>query len=51
MSDNFESLILEHLRALRSGQCRIEDDLKEVKHRLTSLESTVAGSRRDSTGT
>ncbi len=42
-------LVLEHLRALRDGQNNIRDDLKEVKHRLTSLESLVSATRRDST--
>ena len=47
MPDNVENLILEHLRALREGQDRLEFGLKEVKARLTSLESAVAGGRRD----
>jgi len=47
MNENIDNLILEHLRALRAGQDRIEDELKEVKGRLSHLESTVIGSRRD----
>ena len=47
MPDNVENRILEHLRALREGQDRLEFGLKEVKARLTSLESAVAGGRRD----
>jgi hypothetical protein len=30
MSDNFDNLVLEHLRALRGGQDRIESELREV---------------------
>lgn len=51
MPDNVENLILEHLRALRAGQGRIEDEVKEVKHRLTSVEAGIAGLRRDGAGT
>ncbi len=51
MSEQTENLILEHLRALRGGQGRITDEIKEVKHRLTSLESGIAGLRRDGAGT
>ena len=45
--ENVENLILEHLKSLRSGQDRIEHELKEVKGRLTSLESNFASGRRD----
>lgn len=48
MSDNVENLILEHLRGMRAGQERIEHELREIKNRITSLESGVAGIRRDS---
>ncbi len=48
MPDNVENPILEHLRA---GQDRIENEIKEVKHRLTSVESGVAGLRQDGAGT
>jgi len=50
MSDKVENLIIEHLRNLRAGQDRLEDGLKEVKQRLTSLESGIAGLRRDNIG-
>ena len=46
--ENVENLILEHLKSLRSGQDRVEHELKEIKGRLTSLESNFAGGRRDS---
>jgi len=51
MTENVENLMLEHLKALRAGQDRIEFELKEVKTRLTHLESTVIGSRRDAVST
>ena len=45
--ENVENLILEHLKALRSGQDNIVFEVKEVKNRLTSLEAITAGGRRD----
>lgn len=51
MTENVENLVLEHLRALRSGQDRIEAALREVKQRLTGVESNMAGLRRDNLGT
>jgi hypothetical protein len=46
--ENVANLILEHLKALRSGQDNIIFEVKEVKSRLTSLESmTASGRRRD----
>ena len=47
MADNVENLILEHLRAIRSDISSIKDDIREIKQRLTSLETCVAGLRRD----
>ena len=51
MADNLENSVLEHLRALRAGQDRIEAGLKEVKQRLTGVESGIAGLRRYNLGT
>lgn len=51
MTDNVENIILEHLRSLRAGQDRIEAALKDVRQRLTGLESGIAGLRRDNIGT
>ncbi len=51
MTDNVENIVLEHLRALRAGQDRIEISLKEIKQRLTGVESSVTGLRRDHLGT
>lgn len=51
MSEKTENLILEHLRALRAGQDRIEAKVSEANARLTSLESAVARSRSDNIST
>ena len=42
MTDNTENLILEHLKRFQDGQDRIERELKEIKSRITTLESTTA---------
>jgi len=42
MTDSVESLILEHLHGLRAGQDRLENELREVAARLTSLEAGTA---------
>jgi uncharacterized coiled-coil protein SlyX len=47
MTDNVENLILEHLRAIRGDITALRDDSREVKSRLTSLETAVAGMRRE----
>ena len=55
MSDNIENLVLEHLRGLRNQiealQVETRADFQEVKHRLTGVESGIAGLRRDSLST
>ena len=50
MVDQTDNLVLEHLRALRAGQDRIEDAIKEVKYRLTGIESGIARLHRDGAG-
>ncbi len=47
MTENIESLILEHLKRFQAGQDRIERELREVKSRLTQVEIGVAGIRGD----
>lgn len=47
MADNVENLVLEHLRALRAGQDRIENELRDIKGRLSAVESGLNGVRRD----
>jgi hypothetical protein len=47
MTDNVENLILEHLRLIRSEIASVKDDTREIKQRLTRLESSTDGLRRD----
>ena len=47
MTDNVENLVLEHLRALRSGQDRIESELRDLKERVSAVETGLNGVRRD----
>lgn len=51
MTEPIENLILEHLKRFQAGQERIEQELKEVKYRLTGVERSIAGFRRDSLST
>ena len=36
---NIESLVIEHLRAIRTGMTIVKDDVKEIKNRLSYLEA------------
>lgn len=47
MSDDNENLVLEHLRHIRGRVDLIAEDMKEVKHRLSSLESSLSLVRRE----
>lgn len=47
MSESSESLVLEHLRHIRGRVDLIADDMKEVKLRLSSLESSLSLVRRE----
>jgi uncharacterized coiled-coil protein SlyX len=47
MTDNIDSLVLEHLRAITAGQDGLDERLGRVESRLTNLEVTTAGLRRD----
>jgi hypothetical protein len=47
MPENLDNLILEHLRAMRSDITALRDDTREVKSRLTSLETAVSAMRRE----
>ena len=55
MTDNIENLVLEQLRGLRNQiealQVEARADFQELKHRLTGVESGIAGQRRDSLST
>lgn len=47
MIENVENLILEHLRAIRGDIGSLNESVRELKSRMTNLEVTVAGLRRD----
>jgi septal ring factor EnvC (AmiA/AmiB activator) len=47
MTDNVESLVLEHLRAIRVDIARVERKQDETITQLGRLELAVAGLRRD----
>ena len=47
MSADIDSLILEHLRHIRGRVDQLGEDMTIVKHRMTSLESQVAGLHGD----
>jgi hypothetical protein len=51
MTDYMENLVLEHLRALRAGQDRIEHKLSELSIRIASLEATTVRARADNLST
>jgi len=42
MSDNIESLVLEHLRAIRADMTSMKDDVREIKSRVNTLEAGQA---------
>ena len=42
MSEQVEKLILEYLRAIRGDIATIKEDIRELKMRMTSLETHVA---------
>lgn len=44
-----ESLVLEHLRAIRADVGVLREDMREVKLRLNELQSSAASMRRDQT--
>ncbi len=47
MSDNLESLVLEHLRHIRGRVDQIAEEVSEVKHRLPSLELSWVSVKRE----
>lgn len=47
MNDNVENLVLEHLRALRSDSAETRSDLREIKLRLSAMETSLARVGRD----
>lgn len=53
--EDVESLIIEHLKGLRSDvagmRTSMQEEFKDLKHRVTQLAMQVVGSRRDSSST
>lgn len=47
MSDNVENLVLEHLRHIRSRVDQIADDISDLKHRMSSLESAMVSVKHE----
>ena len=47
MTDNVESVILEHLRHIRGRVDRIAEDMKDVKLHLSSVESAMVLVKRE----
>lgn len=45
--ENVESIIIEHLRAMRADTAGIREDMREVKQRLASVETGIGGLKRD----
>lgn len=48
MTENIDSLVLEHLRHIRGKVDQIADDVSEVKYRVSSLEHSLGGIKKDS---
>jgi hypothetical protein len=49
MTENVESLVLEHLRHIRGRVDQIGEDIQDLKHRMSSLESAMVGVKREIT--
>lgn len=53
--DDVDNLIIKHLKGLRSEvagvRTAMQDEFKDVKHRLGQIETQVLGTRRDAMGT
>lgn len=47
---NIDNLLLEHMRAIRADLGDIRETQREHGHRLTRIEGSVAGLRRDQAG-
>ena len=45
--ENVDNLILEHLRAIRADIAGMRDDIREVKQRLSNVESGIGSLKRD----
>ncbi|WP_058558336.1 hypothetical protein [Thiohalocapsa sp. ML1] len=49
MTADIESLVLEHLRHIRGRVDQIGDDITDLKHRMSSLETAMVGVKRELT--
>jgi hypothetical protein len=49
MTENLDSLVLEHLRHIRGRVDQIGEDILNLKHRMSSLESAMVGVKREVT--
>ncbi|MDP1650050.1 MAG: hypothetical protein Q8M01_17870 [Rubrivivax sp.] len=47
MTENVESVIIEHLRHIRARVDRIAEDMSDMKHRMSSLESAMVLVKRE----
>ena len=47
MNENVESVIIEHLRHIRGRVDRIAEDMSDIKHRMSSLESAMVLVKRE----
>ncbi len=45
---NVDNMIIEHLKAIRADVSAIKEDAREIKTRLTSVESGIGSLKRDS---
>lgn len=51
MTADIDNLVLEHLRAIRADSADMKRDLRDVKARLSSIESYIATLHGDQTRT
>ena len=49
MTEDVERLVLEHLRHIRGRVDQIGEDIQDLKHRMSSLESAMVGVKREIT--
>lgn len=49
MSENIENLVLEHLRHIRGRVDQISSDVSDLKGRISSLEMSMVGVKRELT--
>ena len=47
MSDNTENIVLEHLRHIRNSVDQTADDMPDLKHRMSTLESAMASVKHE----